>query len=119
MAETETATTIPIDNEFRLTLRLGAKRWLAIDPAPLQGRLDRVSKYMVRRLQRRHPQVAITRPSWGVQDRRYAHMIFTWGDIAAHLDPALGPCLYVVKDEVKQITVQVPQNRAERRAAGR
>src|SRR5687767_9078376 len=117
MAEEQFATVTP--EEFKLALRLKRSRflWHHQSEAELQYRLDRVSKYMITRLNRRYPTLGVSRPIWSVdQDPngfglpKVAYCYFNYIDMSPYTEKrgvALLPGQY------HEITL--PLNRAARR----
>lgn len=108
--------------EFKFILRLKPSRFvLRISGSPLgdlQQRLDRVSKYVVRRLQRKYPALAVSRPTWSLDTEpgvwgmpKRAFCYFDYLDLTPYTDEHK---LVILPPQTYEVAV--PQNRAARRA---
>jgi hypothetical protein len=118
MAETTTVT--PTEVAFSLRLKQGRFLLRIGDQlGDMQARLDRVSKYVVKRLQRRYPSLAVSRPVWSVdrdpslspQLQRRAYCFFDYIDMSPYTDQ---PGLAILPPATVEV-VGAP-NRAQRRA---
>lgn len=126
---TDTVSVTPTD--FTLRLRLGSKRYsrrlvVAGEPVSkpvmeLQARLNRASAYIINRLQRRFPQLAVSRPHWSYDADAFvvnvpgvvhcAYLQFGYIDMSPYCADDR-PRLAILKD----LNVEIMPNRAQRRA---
>lgn len=115
-------TTEVVPSQVTLSLRLKQGRflWSVGDQlSDLQARLDRVSKYAVRRLQRKYPSLAVSRPVWSVDRdpslsprlQRHAYCYVDYVDLAPYGGK---PGLTLLPPAT--VEVVMPPNRAQRRA---
>jgi hypothetical protein len=112
---------------YTLKLRLGHKRRRRLllmaerqNQSELRDKLPIVGRYLIKRLNRRYPALAVTMPRWDmfedVATLRYnAVCAFNYADVSEARPGWTG--IMVVPDEVQDVSMPVaPANRAQRRA---